>query len=82
MESPNQNAAWRATPVRYTRPNVAMVFLAKVLLFLMVFSPVWGTALAGFAAWHVGAAVERAIVERPDRPTRPQWLARPQAQMP
>jgi hypothetical protein len=50
-------------PVPFRRPSQGVVFLSNVLLFLMVFSPVWGALLGGWAVWEVGSHIRRGVRE-------------------
>jgi hypothetical protein len=50
-------------PVPFRRPGAGVVFLSNVLLFLMVFSPVWGALLGGWAVWEVGSHIRGGVRE-------------------
>jgi hypothetical protein len=50
-------------PVPFTRPGQGVVLLSNVLLFLMVFSPVWGVLVGGWALHELGTHVRQHVRE-------------------
>lgn len=71
MTDPRTNPYNLGRPVPFTRPHPFAVGLSHVLLFLMVFSPVFGVALGGWALHEIGECMGNGA-----REWREQWRER------
>jgi hypothetical protein len=63
MNAPETKSYNLGRPVPFRRPNPAAVLLSHVLLFALIFSPVFGVALGGWAVHEVGKCIGHGVRE-------------------